>query len=139
MNWRWATIVEAAPYQGQCDVDSWINPATAIVDGRVVRRIIATANNPLGYASDGDIGGLLEKESNLSQFHEAWVGPCGIVMDDAIVSEQAFVRGHARIRDRVRVFGWAQVAGNVDAGGTQWIYQSRTSNLSLLTDNRWLC
>lgn len=139
MNWRYATQAEAAPFQHQCSDVQWLDPATALFRGRVLRRIIATANNALGYANNGDIGGLVEKESNLSQHHEAWCGPCAKIMDDAVVSEQAFVRDDAVVSDNAKVFGWAQVGGDAEVGGSQWVYPSRSDNLGFLDNDDWLC
>lgn len=139
MRWRWATPAEAAPYQSQCSDVVWLDAATALFRGRILRRIIATEDNALGYANNGDIGGLVEKESNLSQHHESFCGPCAKIMDDAIVSEQAHVREDAVISDTVKVFGNAQVMGNAEAGGSQWVYPNRSNHLGDLDNDDWLC
>ena len=49
----------------------------------------------------GDVGGYIEKESNLSQYDNAWVS------DDAQVSDDALVYGNA------------QVCGNAQVSGTR--------------------
>lgn len=53
----------------------------------------------------GDIGGYIEKESNLSQSGDAWV------CDDALVYGYALVCGNAWVFGNARVFGNAQVYG----------------------------
>lgn len=139
MRWRFATDAEAAPYQSQCSDVDWISPSVALFRGRILRRILALEDNALGYAGSGDIGGLVEKESNLSQYHQAWCGPCAKIMDDAIVSEQAHVREDAVISDTAKVFGNAQVMGDAEAGGSQWVYPNRTNHLGDLDNDDWLC
>lgn len=91
----------------------------------------------MGYASSGDIGGLVEKSSNLSQYHEAWCGPCAKIMNDAVVSEQGHVKDDAVISDTAKVFRDAQVGGTAEVDGSQWVYQG--PNLGFLDDNTWLC
>ena len=52
------------------------------------------------YANEGDLGGYVEKEDNLSQSGDAWV------------SGDAQVSGNARVSGDARVSGNAQVSGN---------------------------
>lgn len=142
MKWRFATVAEALPYMAACSafVDSWVNAATAIIDGTVVRRIIATENNALGFASSGDIGGFVQSASNLSQYHEAWCAPCAAIMGGAVVSEQALVSGGTVVKDTAKVFGNAKLAGGVGdvvVGGSQWV--SSPPILGTLTNGNWLC
>lgn len=142
MKWRYATPAEARPFRSQCDpfVDAWVNDATAIIQGTVVRRIIATEDNALGFASAGDIGGFVENDNNLSQYHEAWCAPCAAIMGGAVVSEQALVSEGAVVKDTAKVFGNAKVAGGVGSvtvGGSQWV--TNPPNLGTLTNGNWLC
>jgi len=53
----------------------------------------------------GDLGGYIEKESNLDQAGRAWVS------DDAKVYGNAWVSGNARISDMAEVYGNAQLSG----------------------------
>ena len=54
----------------------------------------------------GDLGGWIEKESNLSHRGDCWVSGSAMVCDNAQVSGCAWVSGNAR------VFGNARVSGN---------------------------
>ena len=63
----------------------------------------------------GDLGGYIEKESNLSQEGECWVYDNAMVYSDARVfgnasiSGEAMVYGNARVSDEAVVFGEARV------------------------------
>ncbi len=54
----------------------------------------------------GDLGGYIEKESNLSQEGDCWV------CDEAKVFGDAEVYGNAKIRDSALVYGEAKIYGN---------------------------
>ena len=66
----------------------------------------------------GDLGGLIEKEGNLSQegncwvFGGAWVSGDAWVYDNAWVSGDAWVRGDARVYGDAHVYGGAWVGEN---------------------------
>ena len=55
-----------------------------------------------GNVSEGELGGYLEKEENLSQEGSAWV------------SDNAWVYGNAWVSGNARVFGNARVYGDAD-------------------------
>ena len=69
----------------------------------------------------GDLGGFLEKESNLSQDGDAWVHGDARVHDNARVHGDAWVFGNARVYGNSRVYGDAQVYDNVLVHGDAWI------------------
>jgi len=76
----------------------------------------------------GDLGGFIEKESNLdfSEDSDAWVGDSAQVYENARVSRRAVVRGHAivcgnavisdnaYVNDHARVLGDAKVLGSAE-------------------------
>ena len=76
--------------------------------GHTLYRIIALKD--FGGVRKGDLGGYVEKESNLSQFGECWISGYAKVYDDAFVYE------NARISHNVNVFGRAEIYGNA------WVY-----------------
>lgn len=80
------------------------------VDRRKLYRIRALRD--FGDVKAGDIGGYIEKESNLSQYGYAWV------YGDAWVSGSAWVYGDARVSDNARVSGNAQVSGDARVSNT---------------------
>lgn len=53
-----------------------------------------------------DIGGFVEKESNLSQEGDCWV------YDDATVYNYAKISDNAKVSNSAKVFGYAKVSGN---------------------------
>ena len=64
----------------------------------------------------GDIGGLIEKEENLSQEDICWVYPNAVVFGNACVS------GNARVCGWSNVFGEAKVSGNAIVSDSDRIY-----------------
>ena len=67
------------------------------------------------YANEGDLGGYVEKEDNLSQSGDAWV------YVDAWVSGDAWVYGDARVSGNAWVYGYAQVYGDARVSGNAWV------------------
>lgn len=62
--------------------------------------------------SDGKIGGWIEKEDNLSQENDCWVGDNAMIYDDAQVSYKAQVYGEAKVFGKARVHCNAEVYDN---------------------------
>ena len=63
-----------------------------------------------GSVKEGELGGFVEKEENLSREGNAWVS------GDAMVSGNARVSGNAWVSGNARVSGHAWVSGNA------WVY-----------------
>lgn len=78
--------------------------------GKTLYRIRALV--AFGDVKEGELGGFLEKEENLSQDGNAWVRGSATVSENAIVSENATVRGHARVSGNAIVSGSAIVRGH---------------------------
>ena len=76
----------------------------------------------------GDIGGYVEKESNLSHDGKAWVwGDAKVwgnaqVYDDAEVYGNALVYGNADIYGNAEVYGNAKIYGNAEICGNAQVY-----------------
>ena len=68
---------------------------TIVHNGRTLYQIKALMN--FGIIREGDLGGYIESEKNLSQEGSAWVS------DDAWVGDNAWVRGNTSIRGNARV------------------------------------
>ena len=62
--------------------------------------------------SEGDLGGYIEKEENLSHEGDAWVYGNARVSGDAEVSGNARVYGNAWVSGNARVCGNAEVSGD---------------------------
>lgn len=70
-------------------------------NGHILHRIKALRD--FGNVNEGELGGWLENESNLSQEDDCWV------YDDAMVFGEAGVFGHAKVYDDAVVYGWAWI------------------------------
>ena len=71
-----------------------------------------------GYIKAGDLGGFIEKESNLSQDGNCWVYNTAKVYGDAKIF------GNALVYDNAEVFGNAWVYGEAEVFGNAWVYGS---------------
>lgn len=80
-------------------------------NGRTLYRIRALKD--FGVVKKGDLGGYVEKESNLSQTGDAWIYDDAKVMDNAIVKENATLHHNAEVYDKAIVSGLASVNENV--------------------------
>ena len=67
-----------------------------------------------GNVKEGELGGFVEKEENLSHEGNAWVSGDARVFGNAWVSGDARVFGNAWVSGDARVFGDAWVFGNAD-------------------------
>ena len=82
------------------------------------------------YLSTGILGGWIEKEENLSQEGECWVGDSAKVFDSARVYDSAKVFGKAQVFGNAQVFDLAQISDSVQifdtakVHGSAWIYDS---------------
>jgi hypothetical protein len=87
---------------------------TKVVDGHEVHRIRRISN--------GEIGGWIGSEEDLSQEGECWVGGEAVVWDCSVY-EDAIVDGHAYVSDRYNddggIHGKAHIYGNAKI--TNWI------------------
>lgn len=62
-----------------------------------------------GKVRAGDLGGMIEREENLSQIGESWVDVGSTVCENAIVHGDAFVGDGSEISERAEVFDRAVV------------------------------
>jgi len=76
----------------------------------------------------GDLGGWIEKESNLSQQGDCWVSCRARVYDNAIVSDNAWVFGNAQVSGCAWVSGNARVFGNARVSDNAWVSGSAIIN-----------
>lgn len=82
--------------------------------GRTLRRIKRVSN--------GELGGWLESENNLSHRGDCWVSGDARVYDNARVSGNAEVFDNARVYDNAWVSDNARVYGNARVSGDDEIY-----------------
>ena len=69
----------------------------------------------------GELGGWIEKESNLSHDSNAWVCGDAKVCGDAWVYGDALVSGNAWVSGNAKVSGNAWVSGNAKVCGDAWV------------------
>jgi UDP-3-O-[3-hydroxymyristoyl] glucosamine N-acyltransferase len=99
----------------------------------------------------GDLGGYIEKEDNLSHDGDCWIYGNARVSDnasvygDAHVSGNAMVSGNALIYDNARVFDNARVCGNAKVSGDARLPgrivvdgESKISGNCILKFNGWI-
>ena len=90
-------------------------------DGKTLHRIEATSD--FGDVKEGDKGGFVESENNLSHSFTAWIYDNGKVMgssrvfDYGQVRDNAIVKGDSFVYDSARLIGDAMIEDNVSLGG----------------------
>jgi carbonic anhydrase/acetyltransferase-like protein (isoleucine patch superfamily) len=89
--------------------------------------------------SNGELGGYIESEKNLSQVGHAWVSGNAwvfgnaFVFDNALVSGHAWVSGHALVSGDAQVSGNARVSGNAQVSGSAFVFGN-----ALISGNAWV-
>ena len=83
---------------------------TLEIDGHVLHRIIALRN--FGNVKKGDLGGFIEKESNLAHDWNCWIYNDAVVYGEAEVYGNAEVYGEAEVCGEAMVYGEARVCGD---------------------------
>ena len=88
-----------------------------LFNGTILHRIKALVEIKLGcfIVKAGDLGGWIEKEENLSQDGNAWVG------GNAEVYGNARVYGDTEVYGDAEVYGNAMVYGNAEVGGDSYV------------------
>ena len=84
-----------------------------------------------GMVRKGELGGFIEKESNLDHDGNAWV------YGNAWVSGDARVYGDSRVYGNARVSGDAWVYGNAWVSGDAWVYGSLKIKLKAILCSRF--
>lgn len=93
-----------------------------------LRRIRALRDIPKWGVKNGDLGGWVETERNLSQDGDAWV------CSDAWVCDNARVYNNAQVFGNSRVYGYAEVYGNAFVYGNAQVYDS-----ARVSGDAWVC
>ena len=92
--------------------------------GKTLYRIRALV--AFGDVKEGELGGFLEKEENLSQDGDAWVCENATVRGNAIVRGDATVSGNATVRGNAIVRGDAWVCENATVSGDATVCENAT-------------
>lgn len=83
---------------------------TIITSGKVLYRIQALKS--FGEIKEGDLGGFIEKEENLSARGNCWIYDNACVYDHAYIANNAKVHDNAYVLDNARVYGNACITNN---------------------------
>lgn len=94
-----------------------LTDVTITEDGVTLHQIEATKN--FGDVKIGDIGGYIEKESNLSHSMPCWVYDTSKVYGDAVVKGNAKVMENSTVCDKVLVSSKGIVKGGSVVKGTR--------------------
>jgi predicted acyltransferase (DUF342 family) len=98
---------------------------TISIDGKTLYRIKALKS--FGDVKEGDLGGYIEKEDNLSHNENCWV------------YENAEVYGDAWITDYAKVFGNAKVYGYAKVHENAWVYgNAKVYDDAKVHENAWV-
>ena len=89
-------------------------------NGITLHRIKALKD--FSYVKEGDFGGWIEKEENLSQIDDAWIGGNAKVFGDAQVYDYAQVFCDAEVYGNAQVYGNAEVYENAIIYGNAVIF-----------------
>ena len=76
----------------------------------------------------GDLGGLIQKESNLSHFDHCWVGDDSKVYGNARIYEQAQVFGKSQIYGSARIYEYCVISDSRVYGNAQVFGDARVDN-----------
>ena len=128
---------------------------TISVEGNTLYRIQALRS--FGNVEEGDLGGYVAIEANLSHCNDAWVFEDAMVYgyarvyDNALVYGKAVVHGEAEVYDEARVFenaevfchaqvyGHAEAYDNVQVYGETWISAMNKVNGDMKIENNTVC
>ena len=94
---------------------------------------------------EGDLGGWIESEKNLSQRGNAWISENAMVSGNATVCEIATVSGNAWVGGTAKVSGFARVGGNAKVNGYATVCENaivygsaRISGNATVGGNAWV-
>ena len=97
-----------------------------VVHGKTLYRIKAVCD--FGLVENGQIGGYIEKESNLSHFGECWVYDNAKVYgeakvyDNAKVFENAIICDNVKLHDNVCACNHIKICGDIELYGSGYVY-----------------
>ena len=118
----------------------FIEEVTRNIKGRTVVLHKIKALRDFGDVKAGDIGGLIEKEENLSQEGNCWVYDDAIVYDNATVLDNAVVSGNAIVYDNATVLDNAVVSGNAIVYDNAYVLDDAVvSDHAIACDNAYVC
>lgn len=113
------------------------NETIKVEDGSILYRIRAVKD--FGDVHNGDYGGWIESESNLSQEDDCWVYDEARVTGDSRVYGHAKVRNFAWVYDYAEVFDYAVISDNARIWGHARIYNNaEVSDYAMVYNYAWV-
>ena len=116
----WAGILTSRKDDDRMKKYELTNEIKNLENGLVLYRIRALKD--FADVKAGDLGGFIQKESNLAQDGYAWVDGDACVYGDAEVCSNAWVYGNAKVHGDAKVFGNVEVFGEADVCGNVDLY-----------------
>ncbi len=106
---------------------------TLLYVGHILHRIKAVKD--FGPVKEGQFGGWIENEKNLSQDDNAWIYGEAMVFGNAKVCDCAEVHNNAKVFGNARVFGNAKILGNAHIFGNAKVFDyARVYNYARVFD-----
>lgn len=103
--------------------------------------LVKDGNTQYYRVKEGDLGGYVQSENNLSHDGDAWVSQDGAVYEDAFVTDNALVFGNAlvsgtsQIKGAARVGGTTQVSGSAVIADNAKIFNGEIADKAYVHDN----
>lgn len=92
--------------------------------GRTLYRIIALRD--FGCVCEGEVGGYVQSEDNLSHNGDCWVFDNAKVFNSAKIHDNAIIFENAQVYDEAEVFGSARIHGNAKIYDKAGIFDNAT-------------
>jgi carbonic anhydrase/acetyltransferase-like protein (isoleucine patch superfamily) len=105
---------------------------TLTIGKRTLYRIKAIRD--FGSVREGDLGGFVEKERNLSHKGDCWIYNDACVFDEAYIYDNARISGVAWVCDRACIYDDAHISGIARISG-----RARISDNAYVYDNVYVC
>lgn len=88
-----------------------------VKSGRVFYRIRATRDIPKYGVRAGDLGGLVERPRNLSQYGDCWIDYTSKAIGYSRVCDNSFICDHSVIKNNAVVRGESMIRNNITIDG----------------------
>lgn len=107
---------------------------TSMHKGRLLHQIVCVT--PFGEVKAGELGGWIQKKSNLSQKGNSWIKRNAKVYDDSKIYDDAVIGGFTEVCEQAEVFEHARTYGQPDISGRVKIHgHSVICNFSQIGDD----
>lgn len=98
----------------------------------VLKRIRALIDIPRHNVKAGDLGGWIQKVSNLPHNNEAWVAEDAKVYGDAVIEDESLISGKADVSGKSHVFGESRILENAKLKENVTVINSEVQGMCLI-------